>query len=385
MKIYPDYYKQFECIGKNCVSTCCAGWGIDFDSETVDFYRSRTDAFGKFVNENIEEKDGGVMVIMPETKRCPFLDEEGLCRIYQNYGEEHMSETCKNFPRRNRWFNEHVVRSMSLSCEGILELLYNGAEGVEIIAEGDISVETMGDLRMKELGWLLTTGCQLLQDTSVPISVALGTVIYTGIEAGEYYEKHDFEHFESSVHQIPGVTEQFLLSRDELPSDELKESGYQLIFGIVDTFCHIVREQDVYNSEKFLWPSYVFDYSDEERKQYIRACLESQKRDRKHQNFLRKLAAACFFSHASALGAESSESIFLQDMCNYLILAEVLPLTWEYSEGQKSKQYFSGLSTISRQFEQNKIVQKIIWPVSHELFMPDVFSYTTAFMALFDL
>ena len=77
MKIYPDYYKQFRCIGKNCISTCCAGWDIDFDSETVDFYRSRTDAFGEFLNKNIEEKDGTAMVIMPETKRCPFWMKMG--------------------------------------------------------------------------------------------------------------------------------------------------------------------------------------------------------------------------------------------------------------------------------------------------------------------
>lgn len=384
MNIYPDYYKQFVCIGKNCISTCCAGWGIDFDSETVDFYRSRTDEFGKYVNENIEEKDGTVMVIMPETKRCPFLDKEGLCRIYQNYGEEHMSLTCKNFPRRRRRFNEHVINSMSLSCEGVLELLYDRMDMVKIIEEGDISLETMGDLRMKELAWFLESGGQLLQDTSLPLSVALGTVIYTGMEAEEYYEKNDFEHFEASVRRMPEVTEQFLQSKKELSAGELMESGGELIFGIVDTFCHIARDQDVYDVEKFLWPSYVFEYNDEERKQYIRNCLAKQNRDLRHQVFLRKLAVACFFGHACALGVEDSESIFLQDMCNYLILAEVLPLTWECSESQNAKQYFSKLSMISRRFEQTKMVQKIIWPVIHELFRPDIFSYTVAFMALFD-
>lgn len=385
MNIYPDFYKQFQCIGKNCISTCCAGWGINFDSETVDFYKSRTDAFGKFVVENIEEKNGMVMVIMSETNRCPFLDEEGLCQIYRNYGEEHTSITCKNFPRRSRWFNNHVIRSMSLSCEGILELLYDRPEMVRIIEEGAISLETMGDLQMKEISWFLISGCQLLQDTSLPLSVALGTVIYTGMEAGEYYEKHDFEHFEDSVHRMPEVTEQFLQSREELSAGELMESGWNLIFGIVDTFCHIVREQDEYHAEKFLWPSYVFEYSDEGRKQYIRTCLANRDRDLRHQDFMRKLAVACFFSHASALGAEDSGSIFLQDMCNYLILAEVLPLTWECSESRNAKQYFSKLSMISRRFEQTKIVQKIIWPVIHELFRPDIFSYAVAFMALFDL
>ena len=157
-----------------------------------------------------------------------------------------------------------------------------------------------------------------------------------------------------------------------------------LIFNIVDTFCQIVREWDVFGAEKFLWPSYVFGYTDRERKQYIRTCLANQNRDLGHRNFWRKLAVACFFGHASALGAEDCESIFLQDMCIYLILAKVMPLTWGCSEARDTRQYFCRLSMIARQFEQNKIVQKFIWPVIQELFEPDVFSFTIAFMTLFD-
>lgn len=384
MKVYPDFYKKFKCIGKDCVSTCCAGWGIDFDSETADFYRRQTDEFGQFLKENIEVKGEATMVVMPDTKRCPFLDEEGLCRIYKNYGEEHMSDTCKRFPRRSRNFNENVVCSMSLSCEGVLELLYGKPDDVRVITEGETSMTTMGDLRINELTRFIAKGVELLQDTSVPFSVALGTVIYTGIEAGKYYENHDFENFETVVSGMPDVMQQFLQSREELSEGELMESGWQLIFGIVDTFCHVAQEQDVFDKGKFLWPAHVFEGSDEERKQYIRSCLEHQNKDNKYRDFFRRLAATCFLGHVSALGVESGELIFLQDLSNYMILAEVLPLTWENFDTIGTKQYFSRLSYISRQFEQIRIVEKIIWPVIRELFSPDVFSYTIAFMALFD-
>ena len=36
---------------------------------------------------------------MTEKKECPFLDEMGLCKIYQEYGPEHMGNACKLFPR----------------------------------------------------------------------------------------------------------------------------------------------------------------------------------------------------------------------------------------------------------------------------------------------
>ena len=31
--VYPDYYRQFTCIGGECPDTCCAGWEIVIDDK----------------------------------------------------------------------------------------------------------------------------------------------------------------------------------------------------------------------------------------------------------------------------------------------------------------------------------------------------------------
>ena len=34
----PDYYEDFECIADKCEDTCCAGWQIVIDRETLKKY-----------------------------------------------------------------------------------------------------------------------------------------------------------------------------------------------------------------------------------------------------------------------------------------------------------------------------------------------------------
>ena len=33
--VKPDYYNEFKCIAENCPDTCCAGWQIVIDEESM--------------------------------------------------------------------------------------------------------------------------------------------------------------------------------------------------------------------------------------------------------------------------------------------------------------------------------------------------------------
>ena len=48
---YPDYYKEFKCIADRCEATCCAGWQIVVDEESLARYKKYVD---KDANENSE-------------------------------------------------------------------------------------------------------------------------------------------------------------------------------------------------------------------------------------------------------------------------------------------------------------------------------------------
>lgn len=89
---YPDYYEKFSCIAGACEDTCCAGWEIDIDDKSYEYYKTVGGAFGEMLRQNIKEYENDEEdayeshgFILKEGRRCPFLNENQLCVIYQNW------------------------------------------------------------------------------------------------------------------------------------------------------------------------------------------------------------------------------------------------------------------------------------------------------------
>ena len=40
-RTYPDYYDDFKCIADKCPKTCCAGWQIEIDEDSIEKYRRK--------------------------------------------------------------------------------------------------------------------------------------------------------------------------------------------------------------------------------------------------------------------------------------------------------------------------------------------------------
>lgn len=136
MNLYPNYIKDFHCIGDKCNNTCCAGWDVSIDEDTYKKYQNISGEFGDLVRENLSlQEDGTVFVKMPEDFRCPFLNETGLCNVYINCGEDYLSKTCTNFPRLNADVDGEVMRLLSLSCEEVLHIIKNSDEPIALITQ----------------------------------------------------------------------------------------------------------------------------------------------------------------------------------------------------------------------------------------------------------
>ena len=49
----PDYLNSFKCIADKCRHSCCIGWEIDIDKNTLDFYKSIDDDYKDyFLSDN---------------------------------------------------------------------------------------------------------------------------------------------------------------------------------------------------------------------------------------------------------------------------------------------------------------------------------------------
>lgn len=136
---YPEYYERFRCIGGSCPDTCCAGWEVDIDDESGDYYRSVTGDFGKRLNDHICECDGERYFPLTKKNRCPFLNDDNLCDIYINLGEESLCQTCTEYPRYFMDIGNYEQVDMSLSCMELARIFYTETGHIDYIrSENDV-------------------------------------------------------------------------------------------------------------------------------------------------------------------------------------------------------------------------------------------------------
>ena len=50
--IKPAFYDDFKCIADNCTDSCCVGWEINIDNETMDIYKNMHTEFALKIREN---------------------------------------------------------------------------------------------------------------------------------------------------------------------------------------------------------------------------------------------------------------------------------------------------------------------------------------------
>jgi len=123
--VMPRYAADFHCTGTACEDTCCAGWKISVDEQTLDAYRHvdqphLVDRFKQFITP-VAKPDRGSggdparIELIPETRNCPFLEQD-LCAIHRDLGEDFLSNTCASFPRRTRDIGGQVEYALDLSC-----------------------------------------------------------------------------------------------------------------------------------------------------------------------------------------------------------------------------------------------------------------------------
>lgn len=123
MKIYaPEYYKKFKCIADKCKHSCCIGWEIDIDGKTLDRYMKTEGEFGERLKKNISKGEESCFVL-GEGERCPFLNENNLCDIYIELGEENLCQICSDHPRFRNFFDSRTELGVGLCCEAAVELI----------------------------------------------------------------------------------------------------------------------------------------------------------------------------------------------------------------------------------------------------------------------
>lgn len=178
--VYPDYYRQFTCIGGKCPDTCCAGWEIVIDDKTLEKYRNYPGGFGNRLRNSINFKRKS---FKQYDRRCAFLNEENLCDIYTEAGEKMFCKTCRQYPRHEEEYENVRELSLSLSCPEAARMILSQDKQNFIYDEKEGHSEDYGDFDELLFSQLLDgrdAFWKLIENENVPIAVRMMQMLSMG-------------------------------------------------------------------------------------------------------------------------------------------------------------------------------------------------------------
>ena len=134
--VYPDYYPNFRCIAGACKHSCCIGWEIDIDQDSLAKYKSLPGPLGERLQHNIS-KDDPPHFVLGEGERCPFLNENNLCDLILAGGEQLLCQICDDHPRFRNFLPGYTEIGLGLCCEGAAALILEQQHPVALVICGD--------------------------------------------------------------------------------------------------------------------------------------------------------------------------------------------------------------------------------------------------------
>jgi len=136
IELYPDYYYKFHCIADKCSHSCCIGWEICVDDNTMELYKNMTEGKGKRIIENISEDSQSF--ILTDDEKCPFLMKNGLCEIICECGEEYLCDICALHPRFKNFYTSFIETGLGLSCEEACRIILTERDRFKIDINDEI-------------------------------------------------------------------------------------------------------------------------------------------------------------------------------------------------------------------------------------------------------
>lgn len=206
----PHYYDKFSCTAEQCPDTCCAGWQIVIDENSLEKYSNVSGDFGIRLLNSINWREG---IFEQYEKRCSFLNAENLCDIYKELGADALCDTCRLYPRHIEEFENLREFSLSLSCPVAAKMILQCQEPVRFLEEEDEKEECEEDF--EDFDFLLFD-CLLevreklfsiVQNRTIPIEKRMYCVLkiaknlQTALDEGELFERDFMAEIELCLHE----------------------------------------------------------------------------------------------------------------------------------------------------------------------------------------
>lgn len=136
--VFPNYYSEFKCIADKCKHSCCVGWEIDIDSESLAVYREHKGVLKERFKNSISDKYVPHF-ILDEGERCPFLNSSNLCDIYREMGEQSLCQICTDHPRFRNFYSDFTEIGLGLCCEEACRIILGRTDKFELLCDDNMT------------------------------------------------------------------------------------------------------------------------------------------------------------------------------------------------------------------------------------------------------
>ncbi|MBE6615030.1 MAG: hypothetical protein E7631_06980 [Ruminococcaceae bacterium] len=175
-EIVPSYYSRFRCIAGACRHSCCIGWEIDIDEDTLALYDDPALSLYNRLQQSIDRTDVPHFRLDRE-ERCPFLNRQGLCDIILTLGEDSLCQICADHPRFRNFFSDRTETGLGLCCEAAAALILQETTPMTLITREEDDGDEAADAEEAEFLALRDALFLLLQDRRIPLGGRMSAVL----------------------------------------------------------------------------------------------------------------------------------------------------------------------------------------------------------------
>ena len=117
-----QFFNQFKCAQGDCPQTCCKGWQILIDANTMEQIEKEPENKRRELRRHIAGMRKGQPQIRKNFGRCPYHTKEQLCGLQLRKRTDLMPRVCREYPRRTVSFGSFAEITMELACPVVAQL-----------------------------------------------------------------------------------------------------------------------------------------------------------------------------------------------------------------------------------------------------------------------
>lgn len=141
--VHEDFEKDFKCIADKCPMTCCKGWQIVVDENSLNRYSEYSGNVPNKINAFIDFEEG--TLVQKKDLSCAFLNKNGLCDLQLADGEDMLCDTCRLYPRHVEEYEDLREWSVSLSCPEAARMYVERTVPASEVVTDDDSEDPLSD------------------------------------------------------------------------------------------------------------------------------------------------------------------------------------------------------------------------------------------------